>query len=110
MLNLKKKTSDIPNCPNPPAPPAAGKTDVLSIISQIIEPSIYHRSVVGLKIIHARRALGLSQQELANLCGCSKQFIGQIEASPQENNGKPELLTVTAEKIVGALFEEAKRI
>ena len=47
----------------------------------------------------ARLAAGLSQQELADLSGVSRKYIGEIESSPDGANVSVDVLAVIAEHI-----------
>ncbi len=45
----------------------------------LINNSLYHKSIAGAELVRRREALGLSQAELATKCGVSQGYISQIE-------------------------------
>ncbi len=48
-------------------------------MSDLITPSIYHRSIDGIELVKRREGKRMTQGQLAKRCGVSQGFISQLE-------------------------------
>jgi DNA-binding XRE family transcriptional regulator len=65
---------------------------------QIIHPSETHAAIDGDSLVKARETAGLTQQQLADKVGVTRQFISKMEKP-----GKNEIFLETAQRIIDVL-------
>lgn len=68
-------------------------------MAQLISPSKYHKTINGEELLRQREAAGMSQQDVADNAGVSRQFISQIESPGDDKDWKHEITLDFAERI-----------